>query len=276
MVNSGSGFQRLKGRMGVKMSATYRVFLKILEEDGFHTESKHCQIQKVENVFTEAKVFYLTSTAMFGGSEQEPRKIGVQEKLSLPFKTCFFECPQGSSWNIRYLDQTTGEAKGFIRFCGVFVHETSPKIYTLNILAYDEARKDFYVFYPEEKQLQSLFIGWVEAVCQFLGSAAIGTATDRQSIKVGTGSNKKTLRIGKFFVVGKKSMRDTQPSEIPFSIDWSHRWRVRGHWRNLPNRVGKDREGLPIPNFTWVEDYVKGPEGKDLIEKIRVIKPDSL
>ncbi len=45
------------------------------------------------------------------------------------------------------------------------------------------------------------------------------------------------------------------------SIDWSHRWVVRGHWRNQwhPN----SKRYAPV----WVMPHVKGPEDKPLIVK---------
>ncbi len=60
-------------------------------------------------------------------------------------------------------------------------------------------------------------------------------------------------------------------SLIGQSIDWSHRWRVMGHWRKI-DRIGKDRAGnYNINDFTWVKDYVKGLEKLPLIEKKRII-----
>lgn len=48
-------------------------------------------------------------------------------------------------------------------------------------------------------------------------------------------------------------------------VDWSHRWVVRGHWRNqwLPR--------LQQHRATWISEYVKGPEDKPLVVKDKVI-----
>lgn len=46
---------------------------------------------------------------------------------------------------------------------------------------------------------------------------------------------------------------------------YTHRWIVRGHWRNQPH--GKDRAQRRI---TWVPSYTKGPAGKPLKETERV------
>lgn len=53
-------------------------------------------------------------------------------------------------------------------------------------------------------------------------------------------------------------------------IDWSHRWEVRGHWRHVKG-LGKDRAGIySVHGFTWVNNFVKGPEDKPLVVKTRV------
>ena len=48
-------------------------------------------------------------------------------------------------------------------------------------------------------------------------------------------------------------------SESGGSVEWSHRWMVRGHWRLQP--YGPKR-ALRKP--TWIDPYVKGPEDKPL------------
>jgi hypothetical protein len=42
------------------------------------------------------------------------------------------------------------------------------------------------------------------------------------------------------------------------TVDWSHRWLVRGFWRNqwFPS--------LGIHRQLWISDYIKGPEDKPL------------
>jgi hypothetical protein len=43
------------------------------------------------------------------------------------------------------------------------------------------------------------------------------------------------------------------------SVDWQHRWLVRGHWRLQP--YGPQRS---LRRPTWIDPYVKGPEDKPL------------
>lgn len=48
--------------------------------------------------------------------------------------------------------------------------------------------------------------------------------------------------------------------------EYSHRWMVRGHWRNQPYKMS----GSVVHRQIWISDYVKGPDGKPLVLKKRV------
>lgn len=49
-------------------------------------------------------------------------------------------------------------------------------------------------------------------------------------------------------------------------VEWSHRWWVRGHWRQIVAKEG--------PRLVWVRPHIKGPEEKPLIIKDRIISVD--
>jgi hypothetical protein len=49
------------------------------------------------------------------------------------------------------------------------------------------------------------------------------------------------------------------------SVEWSHRWLVRGHWRNA--RVGPGRVER---RMVWIHDQIRGPEDKPLAKSERV------
>ena len=55
--------------------------------------------------------------------------------------------------------------------------------------------------------------------------------------------------------------REEDPdAEAPY---WSHRWIVRGHWRNIADGEGGRR-------LVWVRSYIKGPEDRPLVIKDRL------
>jgi hypothetical protein len=52
-------------------------------------------------------------------------------------------------------------------------------------------------------------------------------------------------------------------------VDWSHRWLVRGHWRNQacgPGRTQRQR--------IWIPSHIKGPEDKPLVQSEKVYRLD--
>jgi hypothetical protein len=101
-----------------------------------------------------------------------------------------------------------------------------------------------------------------------------GIEPGRHKIKVGTGKNKRHVKINRVIHVRPKRLVsiDTKTDDGR-EIDWSHRWSVRGHWRSLPaGKVGKDRDGnYGVLENTWVTEHLKGPESAPLISKTRVV-----
>lgn len=83
---------------------------------------------------------------------------------------------------------------------------------------------------------------------------------------------KKKIRIPKnhVFIVGKKSDSSGSGGD-PQEVEWTHRWRVRGHWRQIPG-IGKNAKNEYCETGrTWVMDCEKGPADKPLIEKHRIV-----
>lgn len=51
------------------------------------------------------------------------------------------------------------------------------------------------------------------------------------------------------------------------TVEWSHRWIVRGHWRN--QRV-KDDDGNWVTRVIYINPHIKGPEDKPLLNRQHV------
>lgn len=89
--------------------------------------------------------------------------------------------------------------------------------------------------------------------------------------RVGVGSERRLLSIKKIIHITLKEDRKKYESENHIVIDWSHRWEVRGHWRTITG-IGKDRFGnYNLFGMTWVKPFIKGPEEKQMISKVRII-----
>lgn len=110
----------------------------------------------------------------------------------------------------------------------------------------------------------------VEEFLKRLNREATGLEHVRERIKIGTGSDKKTVTFRKVVHVRprKSTISDSLNSR---QIDWTHRWAVRGHWRKT-HGYGKDRDGnYCVEGMTWVSEYEKGPEDAPMVKKTRII-----
>jgi hypothetical protein len=63
-------------------------------------------------------------------------------------------------------------------------------------------------------------------------------------------------------VVVKLRVNDNRERAEETSVEWSHRWLRRGHWRNQPC---KDDDGQWTRRVIWIHPTVCGPEGKPLL-----------
>ena len=83
-------------------------------------------------------------------------------------------------------------------------------------------------------------------------------------------------------IISQRRRRNTGEGE-PAGQDWSHRWEVRGHFKHFTSGVMFDgHEDRQIRNADgdlsvriWCPPHIKGPEGKPLIPKARVLRQGS-
>jgi hypothetical protein len=102
-----------------------------------------------------------------------------------------------------------------------------------------------------------------------------GVETTRHSIKIGTGKGKVNHRIRRIIHIKPKRKRDCleDPCDTR-TVDFSHRFVRRGHFRELPEgKIGKNRDGdYCMAGETWVnESKPIGPANKPLIKKVRFV-----
>lgn len=102
-----------------------------------------------------------------------------------------------------------------------------------------------------------------------------GLEKTRQKIKIGSGKTKRFHTIRKIIHIRPKSKKSYDKDLYEGkTIDFSHRFVRRGHWRKLDEgKIGKNREGDYCESGrTWVNDSKPiGPEEKPLIKKVRVV-----
>jgi hypothetical protein len=61
-------------------------------------------------------------------------------------------------------------------------------------------------------------------------------------------------------IIDLRRLEGYKPADGESHTEWSHRWVTRGHWRWQPCGVGRtERKRI------WINDFIKGPEGKPLV-----------
>jgi hypothetical protein len=217
----------------------------------------------LKEMFFDSRKFILTDSYL-----RCPKKVDVNDvvegPLSLPFDTCFF---QG----------ITNEPLGVTRKHGdpivcFLIRESSPGQFISFVYGGNNDTKKF-AWYMEKssdrsgikKGVQAILMHMQEIGCEW-GVERVGL---RGKIRV-NGKNEHYKINNVIHVVPKQAKKEY--AHLNQTIDWSHRWEVRGHWRKI-STIGRDRSGqYVIPGYTWVKDFVKGPEEKQLVKKIRVFK----
>lgn len=99
---------------------------------------------------------------------------------------------------------------------------------------------------------------------------AIERKNDRHKIKV-NGCNK-IIKVKKVIHIFNEKYADQVISSTSNSIEYSHRFWVRGHWRKIDeNSFGKDRAGeYNMVGKTWVNECIKGDSSLPIINKKRI------
>lgn len=111
----------------------------------------------------------------------------------------------------------------------------------------------------------------VSKIIEFLNkNPEYGVTKENFILKKGVGKAAYRVCVNKIIHIRPKKFKE-KTEYMGQEIDWSHRWRVRGHWRKV-STVGKNREGeYGIQGFTWVVEHIKGPEELPIIEKTRIL-----
>jgi hypothetical protein len=108
-----------------------------------------------------------------------------------------------------------------------------------------------------------------------------GIESTRRKIKIGSGSTKRFMTIRRVIHIGTTKKLTEYIQDSGSKIDFTHRFSVRGHWRELNEKnsktlIGKDRVGnYCVQGQTWVNDSIKGSEDKPLIRKTRIKTDDN-
>lgn len=225
--------------------------------------SPHVFIEKGTKTYPAEMVFHFAEKShpfVFVPLNDEPTELKDDERkiLDAPFQIFSIEM-----LGDHYLTVGRPGDEVSVKVMCVLAIEQKPREFITIGFAKTESGKPMCI-------LTDSFIPIVNAFLKRIHKEAKGMERVRERIKVGSGKQKRIITIREVIHVRPKKLMEAS-SPTGRVIDWSHRFEVRSHWRNVQGSIGRDREGNPIPDWTWVKDYVKGPEGAPLITKARVV-----
>lgn len=226
-----------------------------------------------------------------------------------PFKLCWIEqaTMDGGMFPIRLVECTHGSApipEHRVRLSGpvgALVQETSPGVYdvhavelhgdgprdappgtmssvaarSLSLVTYKGLTHEDFVT-KDRAPIVVLLCEWLRMINE--GAMAIEHTDEVLMMPRGDGRKHKRKphpirRIVRIIPKRLHKSPTVKPLTASGTLDWSHRWEVRGHWRHVRG-IGKDRAGdYIVYGFTWVKDFVKGPQDKPLVVKTREFDP---
>lgn len=237
-------------------------FLEDIKSGYIHSGGEVCSLtpKEKEEVINAVPFVFVPE-----GGEKVVGDVPLTEPLDLPFKSCFFEMLG------RPISASTEDGKT-ISIMGIYINEVSPKEYEYMALLKTPGDENTYTSVAKvyHKEVQDHFFRIVTLLLERMSSEEVGFCNPRKSVKFKFQGQKIQKRIEKIVYVAPKKKIHLAQNSSSKEIDWSHQWAVRGHWR-VVERVGKDRDGLPISGYTWIRPHVKGPENAPFVSKTRVV-----
>ena len=181
--------------------------------------------------------------------------------LDLPFEWCFFE---GVSNKVLVDFPSTNS-----EIASLIVMELFPNEYAIDAIIHQNGK----FFQQELEQTHGRHL--VRHIIEFINNTKeniTGISKINRKQRLGKGKNRTIVKVKNVVVVSSKNHTSKPNLIYGKKIDWKQRWQVRGHWRKVSG-IGKDRYGkYHVKGFTWVKAFTKGPETKDLIQKVYVKK----
>jgi hypothetical protein len=107
----------------------------------------------------------------------------------------------------------------------------------------------------------SATVSWIVAMWRLMQQTVVDVsehAVDRQLRKA---ARKRNMKGDAVTVITLRKRKRADGSDEPSEIEWSHRWLVRGHWRQQwvgpkNGELGVERYQTPV----WIHPHIKGPD----------------
>ena len=264
------------------------------------TFSKKSDRDYIKEVFSKTELFDVSLMEMQIKREFHTRLINdkvigkLPNEITLPFECCFIKVYDDAEetngvfireYNPEYL---TGAILIVSRRFGQNIEISVPftialdtQIVTIEIKALLKEFRRVYSIPQDLEELSDLYKVMFDDVVMMVSLALnpIDCLKDHTIVVDHTNKKEYYARKGKptikvenrpiYYVLNKKERYDNRITPITH-LEYSHSFRVRGHWRHH-NGIGKNRQGVyNVEGYTWVTDYLKG-EG-ELVKRVRVVK----
>ena len=241
------------------------------------SEKKQDDYIQVISLLKEAELFCIhpkdkNSPDWLDESEIYHNPDGYKGNLDLPFQTVWFEMADNDGQEYKVtVGYDDGSGNPIVDTLGILVHEVKPK--TFKIWSFVSITHEISGIKIHRFVESSLMSEVVKSLTDSINSQAWGLEVSRRNIKIGSGKTKTARRIKRIIHVTPKKNIDNIKKNTKNSIEWTHAWNVRGHWRIIEG-VGKDRNGMEgILGHTWVKAHIKGTG--ELIKKTRIVQSDN-
>ena len=197
---------------------------------------------------------------------------GYKGDLDSPFQTIWIEMAEkdGVQYKVTVSENTDPDLP-VVNTLGMLVHEVKPRTFRIwSLLEMHDKKFDIKIV----KAFETSMMGEVaKLLIERLNKEAWGLESSRKHVHIGNGNIKQSRRIKRIIHVTPKKQSLKLKSYKSRSIEWTHSWTVRGHWRTIDG-VGKNREGSgDVLGHTWVKAHIKGTG--DLIKKTRNVHTDN-
>lgn len=236
---------------------------------------KHCEADQIE-LLNECHPF------IFAKEGDNTLHIEANEvpDIDIPFPIISIEC-LGAPLTSPDFKETIWTPEEMIWVSFLIIKEVSPKKYHFYIMFQKNTKRDSGLYRQSgmigpidetDTKQYALFSTLAKFYLDRLHKEKIGITGKGNKVKYKMNGEKKYFKFKNITYVSPKKYQAEITSKVSSHIEWSHRWEVRGHWREVKG-IGKDRAGNYCVNgHTWVTPFVKGPENSPLVKKSRVMK----
>lgn len=249
-------------------------------------EKKICELLKQYNFSFDLQVFVLEPERTREAYERPFIEDGVFlrdiSKLSLPFPEIYIEAPDDDTFIFNGITHDNQKELVFVCDCFWFKEITPEKICFVMYGRKDkDPRSQPYTYHGvldltkrqyEKYDSYAIALNTMIGFCERIHNESMGLEKHNRQYPMKVGSHKYSIGVPHIIRLAPKQTRHEVMPVLARNIEWQHHWWCRGHWRQKPGGIGKDRLGnYTMQNFTWVVPHRKGNKAGPEIKNIYMV-----